>query len=336
MTSFDDQSSRTHISKEGMEFADRSSQKSNPSNAKTTTVGVLYCYCIDIVTIMCKTFHNEPQAVHTPKQGEKGSSHWRGMNAAVASHPITLDDFYKQNPSFVWGPLFVAALLYGSTNYIPVITNYMGRNQMEYFGWTAAWQYTIFAIVSSYAFHGFCTTHAPPQLKVQASTPYQVQPDAMAIRSTAALLTELVYTFLPLSPSTYVGWKFAAWTATLAIYWDAHFYIAHRFCHEHKAAYRFFHKTHHLCKEPNCFGAYFVTYQSHVVLEQVVVGIMAVAGLPRNVFVFSLYWGTIGTYVEHSGFELGAMKLPLLPLTFGQLSRLLGASTSWILDGTPM
>jgi sterol desaturase/sphingolipid hydroxylase (fatty acid hydroxylase superfamily) len=155
----------------------------------------------------------------------------------------------------------------------------------------------------------------------------------MAIRSTAALLTELVYTFLPLSPSTYVWWKLGAWTAALAIYWDAHFYVAHRVCHQNKAAYQFFHKMHHLCKEPTCFGAYFVTYQSHVVLEQLVVMIMAAVGLPRNVLLFSLYWGTISTYVEHSGFELGHMNLPLLPLTFGQMQHILGSPASWILEG---
>lgn len=260
-------------------------------------------------------------------------SHWTGMNSAVANHPTTLDDFYGKNPSFVWGPMLVAGILYGSTTYIPMIVAYMEHHQMQYLGWGAACQYTVFAIVTSYACHGFCTTHVPHRLKVQAATPYQVRPDAMAIRSTATLITELVYTFLPLSPSTHLWWKFGVWTTVLAVYWDAHFYLMHRICHESKAAYRFFHKTHHLCKEPNCFGAYFVTYQSHVLLEQLVVGIMAAMGLPRNVFVFSLYWGTICTYVEHSGFELGRMKLPLLPLTFGQVAKLLGLPTSWILEG---
>jgi hypothetical protein len=88
-----------------------------------------------------------------------------------------------------------------------------------------------------------------------------------------------------------------------------------------------------LCKEPNAFGAYFVEYQSHILLEQVVVVLMAMLRLPRNVFMFSLYWGTIGTYVEHSGFELGSMKLPFVPMTFGQLCQVMSASTSWLLDG---
>lgn len=266
-------------------------------------------------------------------EAKKPKSQWSGMNAAVASHPVTFESFYMKYPSFVWGPILVAGFLYATTTHVPFVVDYMRDNDMKHFGWTSAWQYTVVAIVASYAFHGFCTTHAPHKLKVQADTEYQVKPDAMAIRSTAALLTELVYTFMPLAPSTWVWWKFVAWTAALTIYWDAHFFFAHRYVHENKAAYRFFHKTHHLCKEPNCFGAYFVTYQSHILLEQVVVLVLAAAGMPRNVFVFNLYWGTIGTFVEHSGFELGDMKLPLLPMTFGQLSQIMGASTSWILDG---
>jgi hypothetical protein len=254
-------------------------------------------------------------------------------NAAIKGHPTSFEAFYAKYPSFLWGPLVVAGLLYGACHHVPVIVHYLAQHNYQAFGWTSAWQYTAFAIVSSYAFHGFCTTHAPHKLKIQADKQYQVKPDAMAIRSTAALMTELIYTFLPLAPSTHVWWKFAAWTAALAIYWDAHFYAAHRYVHENKAAYRFFHKTHHLCKEPNCFGAYFVTYQSHILMEQLVVLILAAAGLPRNVFVFSLYWGTIGTYVEHSGFELGSMKLPLLPITFGQFSQGMGFATSWCFDG---
>jgi hypothetical protein len=46
-----------------------------------------------------------------------------------------------------------------------------------------------------------------------------------------------------------------------------------------------------------------------------------------------LYWGTIGTYVEHSGFELGSMVLPFIPVTFGQFSQGMGISTSLFLEG---
>lgn len=247
-------------------------------------------------------------------------------------HPVSLEGFYKKHPSFIWGPILVSALLYGLSS-ISVFKEYMNANSMQFFGFEAALHYTVYAILASYAFHGWCTTHAPRRLKIQSAKEYEVSPDAMAARSTAALLTELIYAFMPIGPNSTSWMHFFVWTAIVAIYWDAHFYAAHRYVHENKAAYRFFHKTHHLCKEPNCFGAYFVTYQSHVVLEQSVIFILAMAGLPRDVFVFTMYWGTILTYVEHSGYELSCVKLPILPATFGNLCTLLGLSTGF-LDGT--
>lgn len=250
----------------------------------------------------------------------------------VKGHPVRMEEFYKLYPSFIWGPCLVAGFLYG-LYFIPEVKEYFENNDMKPLGFQAALHYTGFAILASYAFHGWCVTHAPHKLKIQSGKPYEISPNAMAVRSTAALVTELVYTFLPLSPASDSVLKFAMWMAIVAVYWDAHFYCAHRYVHENKAAYRFFHKTHHLCKAPNCFGAYFVTYQSHILLEQVVVFIMAILGMPKDVFYVTMYWGTIGTYIEHAGFELGTMKLPLLPLNLGHLSSLINFSTSWVLAG---
>ena len=253
---------------------------------------------------------------------------------SVKGHPVTLEDFYQKHPSFVWGPLLFAGLLHVATTKIPTVVNFLQEREMQAFGWMSALQYTVWSIVMSYAFHGFFATHAPAQLKIQADKEYRVKPKAMAIRSTAALLTELIYACMPLAPATDTWIRFATWSAAIAVYWDFHFFIAHKYCHENKAAYRFFHKMHHLCKEPNCFGAYFVTYQSHIILEQAVVLILAIAGLPRDVFIFTMYWGTMGTFVEHSGYELGSMKLPLIPVTFGMLQKVMGFATCWFLEGT--
>jgi sterol desaturase/sphingolipid hydroxylase (fatty acid hydroxylase superfamily) len=190
---------------------------------------------------------------------------------------------------------------------------------MEPWGFLNALHYTVFGVILSYAVHGWVMTHVSPQYKVQSSKEYEVSPQAMAVRSTAAILTSMVYTFLPLAPGSTSITQFVTWTFVFALYWDLHFYVAHRYAHENKWAYRFFHKTHHLCKQPNCFGAYFVTYQSHVLLEQIVVIVAAMAGLPKDVFMFSLYWGTLGTYLEHCGYELGDIQLPFIPITFGRL-----------------
>ena len=250
-------------------------------------------------------------------------------NAATKGHPTNLDDFYREYPSFAWGPVLMCAFLHG-LGYIPAVKARLEAMQMQAFGFMPALHYTVFAVILSYAVHGWVSTHAPARLKVQSGFKYEVSPQAMAVRSTASLFTELIYTFMPLAPNSTSLVQFCVWTALLGIYWDAHFYAAHRFVHVNKAAYKFFHKTHHLCKEPNCFGAYFVTYQSHIVLEQAVVLIMAMLGLPRDVFVFSMYWGTLATYVEHCGFELGTTKLPFVPFKFGHLCKVIGLPTAFL------
>ena len=95
---------------------------------------------------------------------------------------------------------------------------------MEPFGFLPALHYTVFAIILSYAVHGWCSTHAPHNLKVQSGYEYEVSPQAMAVRSTAALLSELIYSFVPLAPNSSSWIHFVAWTAAIGIYWDAHFF----------------------------------------------------------------------------------------------------------------
>ena len=282
---------------------------------------------------MCPKPQQTQPASSSPLKGEDCPNNSKAGASLLLGHPLCLESFYKAYPSFIWGPLLFSSVLYAATAHIPSIRNYREVHQMEYYGFHNALQYTVFAILSSYAFHGWCATHAPHSLKLQSDKAYEVSPSAMAVRSTAALLTQMVYTFLPLSPATTTWVQFSLWTAVFAVYWDAHFYVAHRWAHENKAAYRFFHKTHHMNKEPNCFGAYFITYQSHILLEQIVVVLVASIGLPVDVFNFYMYWGTIGTYIEHSGFEVGLMKLPFIPVTFGQLCKIISFPTSWLLDG---
>jgi hypothetical protein len=253
----------------------------------------------------------------------------QGIDAS--GHPISFESFFKEYPSFVWGPLLFAGVLFGGTR-LPVVQDYLSSAGMEAFGPLAALHYTAFAVILSYAVHGWVVTHASVKNKIQSGKEYQVSPQAMAIRSTATILTSMVYSFLPLAPNSTSIKEFVAWTFALAIYWDLHFYVAHRYAHENKRAYTFFHKLHHLCKQPNCFGAYFVTYQSHILLEQIVVCLAAAAGLPKDVFVFSLYWGTLGTLIEHCGYEVGQIQLPFIPISFGTLCSVIGFP-GLVLDG---
>lgn len=272
---------------------------------------------------MCQTTRSSTMSPQEPAEARADKV------GSTSGHPVSLEDFYRTYPSFVWGPLVVSGALFALA-YIPVVSDYLKYKNMEAFGFFSALHYTAFAILLSFAFHGWSVVFAPDRLKIQSSKSYALQPNAMVVRSTATLFTELVYTFMPLAPVSSSWLEFAAWTAAANVYWDAHFYVVHRFAHEHKAAYKFLHKTHHLCKDPNCFSAYFVTYQSHVLTEQLVVLILAMAGLPRDVFCFLIYWGTFDTYVEHCGYELGKMKLPFLPFTLGNLSSVIGLPTFFL------
>jgi hypothetical protein len=209
-------------------------------------------------------------------------------------HPTDIQAFYSEHPSFAFGPVVFAGFVHALQR-IPAVTDYIAANNMTPFGIEEARRYTVHAILLSYGFHGWCVTYTPHHLKIQSGREYSILPKAQAVRSTATLLTSMVYYVMPMSPSSTSWFHFAAWTAALAIYWDFHFYWAHRWAHENRWAYKFLHKTHRLVKEPSCFGAYFVTFQSHVLLEHLVVLMCAMAGLPKDVFMFYEYWGTLGT-----------------------------------------
>ncbi|KAJ1417781.1 hypothetical protein B484DRAFT_400700, partial [Ochromonadaceae sp. CCMP2298] len=249
----------------------------------------------------------------------------------MREHPVTLEEFYVKYSSFAWGPVVMAGLLYAAT-LVPMVALYISANDMQLLGWKEALQYTVYQIMACYACHGWMSTHAPQSLKLQSGKDYNISPASMAVRSAAALSTSMVYTFLPLAPDSTSWLQFVAWAAGLALAWDFHFYWAHRWTHTSTWAYKSFHKLHHMSKEPNCFGAYFVTYQSHVLLEQLVVIAACYAGIPKNVFLFVMYWGTFGSYLEHCGFELGSVRLPFIPATFGNLCSAIGFSTA-IFDG---
>ena len=114
---------------------------------------------------------------------------------------------------------------------------FWGGSALGLLGWAEASRYTAFAIMLSYAFHGWVVTHAPQDLKIQPKKPYVVSPQAMAVRSSAALLTELVYTLYPFAPPSTTWLQFFVWTAALNIYWDLHFYVFHRWAHNSKFGY---------------------------------------------------------------------------------------------------
>merc|ERR1712139_615362 len=73
-----------------------------------------------------------------------------------------------------------------------------------------------------------------------------------------------------------------------------------------------------------CFSAYYVTYESHFLTEQLVVFVASTTFLPRDVLIFSMYYALIDTFVQHSGVDFDHLRLPLLPFaTVGHVRRIL-------------
>ena len=244
---------------------------------------------------------------------------------------VDLGTFYKANPSFVWGPALLTATIQAVTR-LPKVAAFTAANGWATYGLQDAATYAIFAIILAYAAHGWFATHVSQPRQLQSYDKHlepgeknsayvdRVPPSNEAVRTTAALLTSLIYAGVPFAPATTSWPVFIGWTFGLALYWDAHFFVVHRVCHLYPTLYKNVHKLHHSNKQPGPFTAYFVTYQSHVLTEQLVVLIAAAAGLPRDVFTWTLWWGTLGTYVEHCGHDVHDIKLSPLPITFGQLS----------------
>ena len=145
----------------------------------------------------------------------------------LIGHPEDLESFWHARPEFIWGPLVFAALVRASTE-IPQVASYIKANGMVPYGFTSALEYTVFSVILSYAFHAFVIIHVTDNLKLQDDKPYNTKPRAMAARSTAAIMTELVYSVFPMSPATTSWIHFWVAVAVFAVFWDAWFYCAHR------------------------------------------------------------------------------------------------------------
>lgn len=234
-----------------------------------------------------------------------------------------LESFYREHwISFIVWPALNAAML-RMLWLVPCIRAHFDANDITMWGFTGSLHYTTTSLLLTFAFHGFVCAYSDflqPGLKVQDRKAYNTKPAAMATRQTAVLLTELVYGALPLRPTSVSWFEFGQALVVFSVVWDLWFFGAHLFCHHYGWAYMLLHKTHHSCNEPNCFGAYFVEYASHIIMEQAVVVVCCISFVPRDAFLFYIYFGTFGTCVEHCGFDIGGLKIPLLPITLGQVT----------------
>ena len=248
----------------------------------------------------------------------------------ASQHPSNLTAFYVKHPSFVWGPVLLMVFVRVFCTIRP-IAGHLTEMNAERYGMFGAAVYVAYSITLAYAVHGWMVCHADQRYQLQsyghdnieilkcesaarpaASYREKSPPVHEAVRTVATLFTSLVYAIYPFAPVTISWSSFIVWTFGLAFYWDLHFYVCHRLAHENRTAYTFFHKLHHENKQPGPFNAYFVTYQSHILTEQAVVLIMALCGLPKDVFTFALWYGTLSTFIEHAGHDMDNVKLPIV------------------------
>jgi len=180
-------------------------------------------------------------------------------------------------------------------------------------------------LVLEFAIHGWmcCYGDVLVDRKIQRDEAFNHSPAAVATRQTAVLLSNVLYAFMPLRPTSSTWAEFAGFLVLFALAWDAYFFVVHRAFHRSIKLYNFFHRLHHRIREPMCFTAYYVTYQSHLVTEQLVF-IGAAFVLPQDVLLFALYYSTLETFLQHAGVEIDHLRLPLLPIaTVGHVRRLL-------------
>ena len=93
----------------------------------------------------------------------------------------------------------------------------------------------------------------------------------------------VVYCLLPIGDYSTSWFSFFGWIAAVSLAYDFWFFCAHKWFHENANRYKFFHKLHHLVKDPNPFSAYFVTMQSHFATSSACLGgSVASSGYPST------------------------------------------------------
>jgi len=164
----------------------------------------------------------------------------------LKGHPTDLESFWKAYPEFLCAPIATAGLLKGLT-YVPAVREYMTEKQLSAFGGSSALGLVVFGLLLSYTMHAFIILHVPRSVKLQTHE-YNKEPVSMAVRSTATILSNLIYAFYPVGATSTSWYAFAAWIIGTSICYDAWFFASHKYFHETPANYKFFHKLHHLVK----------------------------------------------------------------------------------------
>lgn len=163
-----------------------------------------------------------------------------GKDLDKNGNPLDLSLFFRHNPSFVLGPAALGLFVHTVCTTSKALAAKLEDGRHVQYGAYDTMTYTVFAILATFAAHGWFCVHCRQERQIQQFEKWEKRPrpkegePAMAyrdrdpprgasVRSTAALLTSWVYALYPFgAPST--SWTaFICWTCALSIYWDVSF-----------------------------------------------------------------------------------------------------------------
>eukprot|EP00929_Paragymnodinium_shiwhaense_P012174 TRINITY_DN1188_c0_g2_i2.p1 TRINITY_DN1188_c0_g2~~TRINITY_DN1188_c0_g2_i2.p1 ORF type:complete len:325 (-),score=79.15 TRINITY_DN1188_c0_g2_i2:321-1295(-) len=271
-----------------------------------------------------------------------------GINTDAATNDITeMTGFFRENPYFLLPWVALAAVQGVLFNFVPPVVEYCQKHDMQMLGLLPSLKLALFGIVSQFAVHGFVTCYATSLdrlgLKIQTSKDYLFQTERCAMRSSLIILVTMTgYALTPMASATASLLEIFVGYSILCIVHDAWFYCVHRAAHT-KQLYALIHKTHHYWKQPMSFSAYYIRSPSQILQEHAcIIPCMLLLPVPLTSFLLYQYLGAPLSMVEHSGYRLGDLPLPLagsldLPLvgkpSWGHVMTILGGGWSLLLGG---
>eukprot|EP00929_Paragymnodinium_shiwhaense_P012175 TRINITY_DN1188_c0_g2_i3.p1 TRINITY_DN1188_c0_g2~~TRINITY_DN1188_c0_g2_i3.p1 ORF type:complete len:322 (-),score=82.47 TRINITY_DN1188_c0_g2_i3:318-1283(-) len=267
-------------------------------------------------------------------------------SSEIKGNDITkMTGFLRENPYFFlpWAILIAAQGLV--FNHVQPLVEYFERNEMQILGFMPALKMAAFAWFSQFAVHGYVTLYRDSLdeqgLKIQDAKEYEWQPERCAMRSSLIILvTMLGYALTPMRSAEASFLEIFVGYSILCILHDAWFYCVHRAAHTPQL-YALIHKTHHYWKQPMSFSAYYIRSPSQILQEHAcVIPCMLFLPVPLMSFMLYQYLGAPLSMIEHSGYRMGEIPLPLvgdltLPLigkpNLGHILTILGGGWSLIL-----
>ncbi|CAE8699193.1 unnamed protein product [Polarella glacialis] len=229
----------------------------------------------------------------------------------------SLEKFFKENQYFFlpWVCLACVQLAVFQT---PCIAAWCDRQGLEPLGAQSVIQMTVFAIMAQYVVHGALAVYhdslVSQGLKIQ-DKPYIFRAEEVATRSSVLIMASMTaYALTPMNHGEASLLEIFIGYSILSLLHDAWFYMVHRAAHTQQL-YALIHKTHHKWKQPMAFSAYFIRSPSQMLQEHAcIIPCMVLLPVPVYSFLLYQYIGAPLSMLEHCGFRVGELTLPVLGL----------------------